>query len=492
VYNPSNTFVNLLSDFFVAALGMPGEKARPLGFLRWYGEGHAAATAFRENKSHFVMINGQKIDISDLLLKEGVGESTLVNDLSGRKINPYLKQFLPEEEVKDKGLLSRTGDALTQYRQHVELAPRIAAGLEALERTGSVEEFGRIARNITLNFGPGAPKMTKVPILRFMAPFITFQSLATKRILELATTPGSRARTAVALAAVPTAIWMWNTQNKEYEAVNNSLSLKDKSSLRVIIPSWSNPAEPMRDVSGNPVVIRVKYFVPEVVAQFVGLGNLPQRISRVVEGRDTLQDFAGDVVKGPTEQAWGKTLTTVPSIWNELITGRNSLNGKDMTLRERAEKLMPILKIPFSIASAAKNQGIEDTETTVKKVTGEALSQFTGTTPMYSYTVTGHVFDADLKSALSNFNLARRDWELKATSDNREEKVKAAHAYIAAQKKLREMIAIFKKDRGEEKAEQELRHLARNLRDWDPEKRDEYIRRQIADTKDVMRSELNM
>lgn len=492
VYNPANTFVNLISDFFLASLGLPGEKARPMGFLRWYGEGHKAAAAFVAGKEHLIDIGGQKVDISHLLLSEGVGESTFVNDVSQRKMNPYLKAFLPEEELSPKGVVGKLGDAAQIYRSRVELAPRIAAGLEALERTGDIKEFGRVARNITLNFGPGSPKLTKVPLFRFTAPFITFSSLATERVFKLATAEGSRGRIALAAAAVPVSVYMWNTQNKEYEAVNNSVSPEEKSSLRLILPDPKDPEKPMRDVNGKPVVIRLKYFVPEEVARFIGLGNLPNRIARLAQGRDTAKDFMKDVAKGPAQQ-WGTGLFSIPGMVTEQMTGKNQFTGREMSFQDRLERLFPVLKVPFSFKDAASRHGLEDIPSTLGVGTEAALRQFTGTNSMNTYTVgVGTVMDADLKKALSDFQQSQRDFKNAAVHGSYSDKQDRYKSMLQAREKLKKIVEIFRKSRGEEEAQRVLRQLSQGLREWDQDERDKYIDRQRADTRDVLNSELNM
>lgn len=490
VYNPANTMVNLISDALVAMMGMPGEKARPLGFLRWYAEGAGAAKAFIEGKSHFVMINGKKVDVTQLLYKEGVVESTLVEDLSGRKLNPMLKQFLPAEELKGSGgPINEIGDALKTYRQGVELAPRIASGLEALERTGDVKEFGRIARQITLNYGPGAPKMTKVPLLRFMSPFMSFQGLATERMLKLATTEGSMGRTFAAVAAVPAAIYMWNNQNEAYRAANRSLPTRDKSSLHIILPG-DDPSVPRRASDGTYVIIRGKYFVPEDVMRSIGLGNIPERVARLAEGRDTAGDFLKDTVKGIFSTA--NVINTVPTIFADQFTGKDSFTGREMNWIDRLQRLVPFLKVPFSMAKAVEDNGWGDLNKTIVAAATEGMHEFTGLRPQHSYTMVGHPFDADLKEALYARQKAAREWAYAASSKGLHDKRVAAKNLADAIEKLKRIVAIIKAEQGEDAASRYLRDAVANTGEWDPVLRQEYTEEQRAQAKQVAAEELNL
>lgn len=367
VYNVANTQLNRFSDAIVALLGMPGEKAQPLGFIKFYRPAMKLAKAFVEGQPAKIVINGQEVDVTDLLVRQGVATSTQFSDLSDRPVSAQLLKVLPEEEMANESWLQKwVTNPLQESREKVELTPRIAAGLEALERTGSIDEFGRVARNITLNYNEGAPELSEQVLLRFMAPFIKFMGLSSRRVFELATTKGSRGRSALAIAAVPTMFMMWNYQNEAYREVENSLSEMERDQLHFIVPS-SQWGTPRRDMNGNPVVLRVRWFVTEEVAKMAGLGNLPSRFVRMAEGRDTPIQFVQKtpeiIMKNISDMA------SIPSMTQEVLTGKSRF-GQELTIPERVARLMPSLKIPQAAISAYQNTP-GDTE---QKMTEAAFS----------------------------------------------------------------------------------------------------------------------
>lgn len=485
VYNPSNTGVNWISDAFLAMLGMPGEKANPMGFLRFYHAGGQAAEAFSRGEKFFMKINGQEVDVTKLIADAGVSESTLLQDLSGRGVSPELSKFMPSEEIKTPNPLQQVGDTLAGWRQRVELTPRIAAGLAALEKTGDIKEFGRVARNITLNYGAGAPKLSKVPIMRFMSPFITFQGLATERIFKLATTSGSRGRTLAALAAVPTSIYLWNTHNDEYKAVYNSIMSGNKSTLPLILGDGETP---LRDERGNPIVLQAKWFVPEDVMKMVGLGNLPSRVARVASGRDTLGDFATDAVQSGAETV--KSSMVIPNLAGELLTGKSQLTGQPFKgWDDWAMRLAPALRLPFNMAKEAENAritGVHD-PLIVARTVGEAF----GAKGVPTDTKVGHSFDADLREAIAEKNKAQRDLANAAAGKGHVDKVRAARRLKDAINKLRRIVEVIKREKGEREAARIFDESTR-VGEWNPEDRSAFMDQQSEDMGNISREELNM
>lgn len=339
VYNYKNTQLNRASDLIVALLGMPGEKAQPLGILKFYHEGDKAAKSFVKGQKHVITIGGQQVDITDLISRQAIASSTFMSDISDNDMSAQLLRYLPESELEQQGWLDSLARKFENWRMTTELTPRIAAGLEALERTGDINEFGRVARNITLNFNEDAPTMTQQPVLRAMAPFVKFIGLASKRVFDLATTKGSRGRLFTSLIAVPTAAFMWNNQNENYTDVENAMPDWERDQLHWIMPGpdWSKPR---LDVTGRPVVLRLRYFVPEEIMKLLGLGNLPSRFARVASGRDTPMDF----VKSSVTTAAGGLgqMLVVPAVVGESLTGQTA-TGMPLTVDERITRLMPSL-----------------------------------------------------------------------------------------------------------------------------------------------------
>ena len=321
VYNTANTNLNRISDAMLAIMGMPGEKADPIGFLRFYGHGMKAAKAYVNGNRYEMKINGQTIDVTDLVAKEGVGDATFQKFLSGFKASPELSKYLPNE-IEQPGLSGGVLRKLEDSRATVELTPRIAAGLAALEKTGKVKEFGRVGRNITLNFSGGRPVAAEIPLVKFISPFITFTGLAAERTIKLLGSEGSRTRTIAALVAFPTAATAWNNHNDEFKAIEQSIAERDRDQLHVIVSEWGDINKPMRDKEGKPVVLRIRYFVPEEMAKMVGLGNLIGRTqNRANDGENYPIAFAKEAAQAPSKAVENarQLLFTLPDI----------LSGKD-------------------------------------------------------------------------------------------------------------------------------------------------------------------
>lgn len=350
VYNPRNTALNVVSDLLLALLGEPGEKARPLGILRF--EPAAVRIAFKavfKKEREFINPGGaynRAVDAYGLAKAAGLGQSTLISDIGGLPIDEDLAKFA---ETLTPNPLENVRRFMAKTRQAVELSPRIAAGLEALARTGSLEEFGRVGRDITLPYGYGAPAHARVPFVRFLTPFIQFVGLATKRVFDLTTTPGSRTRGVLALSAVPTAVWMWNTQNDEFRKAEASLKPFERDQMHVILSDPDNPAKPAKDEKGEYRILRTRFWVPEEVMRTFGLGNLPSRISRVAQGRETISEVARESQASLRENV-AFQLGPVGAA-QELLTGRSLLTGE--------EKKSPFNEpgVARKVASAAEYTG---------------------------------------------------------------------------------------------------------------------------------------
>lgn len=384
VFNPRNTQLNRVSDLIVAMLGLPGEKARPMGILKFYGQADAAARAFVRGRDYFVKIGGKEVNISDLLVDEGIASATQYEYTSGHNTTAQLLKFVPESEIKQKNWFEQMDQTFSGWREATELAPRIAAGLEALERTGNIEEFGRVAREITFNYNEGSAQITNQPLLRFMAPFIKFSSAASKRMFEHSTQEGSRGRTMTAMLSVPTALMMWNNQNDDYKRVENSLPEYERTQLHYIVPGpdWTKPR---RDTSGQPLVIRARYMITEEVAKTIGLGNLPSRFLRVAQGKDTITDFTEQSLKSIPEGVG--QLTAIPAITMRALGPAPS--GTKLSIPDRLASVLPILRAPFAAAQAARGGSIEPM---VKELTTQAA----GTTLVNVPHTQGLLQDTDL------------------------------------------------------------------------------------------------
>jgi hypothetical protein len=70
VYNPKNLSLNIGSDLVTALMGMPGEKAQPLGILRWYGKtARGVVNAAVHGDKYMVRVGGVDHDVMALALR---------------------------------------------------------------------------------------------------------------------------------------------------------------------------------------------------------------------------------------------------------------------------------------------------------------------------------------------------------------------------------------------------------------------------------------
>jgi hypothetical protein len=365
IYNPANTNVNRGSDLLVALMRAEELGASPLGILKWYGTGNKVAFRGVFGKgSTIVEINGQPVDVWEMAVEQGAPASTIMHDVGGNQIPQQLAKYLPEAQRNydnwwqaAQAKFQMAQSMLAAERQAVELAPRIAAGLDAYEKTMDPKQFGKIADEITFHYGAGAPKWSTFPALRLIAPFIQFNGLASEWVLNtlnLGTNAGAKAKALAAMVAVPTAVMMWNSQNPEYQQVEDALHEGERNQMHIIVPDPMDPAKVRRDINGAPVVLRFRWWVPEQVAQMVGLGNTPSRVKRVLTGQDTPIKFAQEGVEQSTKSFTGMMLT--PEVVKELMTGQTD-TGRVMDMQERLLRLSPLARIGAEGVSAAQNYG---------------------------------------------------------------------------------------------------------------------------------------
>lgn len=358
-YNPANAVLHLTSDYPMALLGLPGEKSHALGVMRFTPMGYKVADRVMFGGDTHVTIHGpdgrpMTFDAGEAAMRAGFSKSTFQNTVDGHQVDRLIAGHVPAEHLVSSHGLGAGLDLIARKRLAIELGPRIAAGLEALARTGDMKEFGRIGREITLNYGAGAPALAKMPLARLMSPFIQFMGLASKRTLGLVTTKGSRGRTLAMLAAVPTMTMMWNTQNAAYEKVENSLPEFERGGMHIIAPDPHDHSKPLLDETGKPVVLRCRFDVPEDMAKLVGLGNLPSRIRRVVKGVDKPEQLLKDAGGGALEQL--ADLAVVPGIANQILKGE-SPSGRKLTGIDRVLPASPALKLARETYIGAVNDG---------------------------------------------------------------------------------------------------------------------------------------
>jgi hypothetical protein len=356
VYNISNTALNVQGDLMTALLGRPGEKAQPLGILSNYFK--AADIAIKG------ILKGENGPEYEKALSEGVTTGTFASTIGGAPMDMETAKLLGEQI--EKGFTAPVRQALKGYRQVVEATPRIAAGMAA-EKQG--KDFGEAARFASLEFGFGSPAHTRNATFRFMFPFWQFMGLASKRVFDLATTKGSRARTLAALAIPPVATMLWNTQNQNYTTVENSLPKYYGDLMHVIVPDPRDPSKPLLDTQGRPVVVPMRWLVTEQVAQMFGLGNIAERVRKVAVGRDTLPKFAYSIPGGILEQVQQQAVAL--NIIGSVASGKDQLTGEARPRAELVAKALPLGRDIVNTYKAAKNYGAAAVgQTVVQKVAG--------------------------------------------------------------------------------------------------------------------------
>ena len=357
VYNPANTNVNRASDLAVAMF-IPGtEAAHPLGVLKWYGKATKAAYKGATGKGGTIVnLHGRPVDIWDMAVREGLTTGTIAHEVAGEHLSPELLRLHPEAAVNHANWLQSTMRALETDRLATEASPRIAAGLEAVERTGDWSQFGKVGRDVTFRYGAGAPRVSQFPAIRMISPFLQFQGLATARIMDMAgaKSMGTKARLMLGVAAVPLSFYMWNQQNDAYKQVENALPDYERNQLHIIVPDPLDPAKVKLDVEGQPVVLRFRYWVPEQVMSFFGLGNLAERGARVFSGRDTPIQFAQQTAQQAGESVGN--MLVLPTLLNEYFTGK-SRDGMPMKGADWIERGVPGARIVTKSIDKGLNYG---------------------------------------------------------------------------------------------------------------------------------------
>lgn len=339
IYNPPGRVLNFMQDNIVAMMGLPDEPSRALGIMQF------TPLALREA---FKGAFGKPSIFYDRLRQSGAASSMIVSDVGGAPMAQDFTRFSQQQPLK-------LSERLKQFSQALESAPRIAAGEEALARTGSLKEYGRVARAITLQYGSGAPAVARSAPMRMMAPFIQWMGLQSTRLFDLATTPGSRARTITAIAGVPTLVYMWNVHNDAFKAAYNAIPMYDKNGISVIVPDPTKD-EPLLDSRGQVVRVPLRMWVPEQVLQNVGLGNLPDKLMRAVKGRVTpsemITNAANEALKGTAQQL------VIPNIAISTLTGKDLRSGKDLELADRIANIFPQTRLAKKIYDTAREGNI--------------------------------------------------------------------------------------------------------------------------------------
>lgn len=457
VYNPANTQINRASDLAVAMFLPEEGTAHPIGVLKWYGKATKAAygRAFGD-KPYLVNLHGRTVDIADLAVREGLTTGTIQHEVGGEVAPLDLMRLTPEGQQMHNEWLAHVGKTMEADRLATEMAPRIAAGLEAVERTGDWSQFGKVGRDITFRYGAGAPALSRFPIARAMAPFMQFQGLATQRMLAMADAKGMapKARLALGLIAVPMAIHSWNTQNDEYKAAEASLPEYERNQMHAFMPDPNNPAKVKRDVSGAPVALRFRLSVPDQVAAFIGLGNAAPRLERVFSGRDTPMQFAQQSVDQSAENV--SSMLVIPSLIKQVVT-RKTEYGKDLSAMDLVNRVMPVTRLATDTYQAAADAGPGVAAETL-------LGDLTGTRQARSVHADTAMLDAQLKAAQKALSDAHKEKRI-AAKNGPPSKLKAALKKVdEAADEVRRVAAIRKKENAP-KQERPPKSTTSDLRD---------------------------
>lgn len=441
VYNPANTQVNRGSDLLVAMFLPETGKAQPLGVLKWYGDATKAAygLAFKGGR-YIVELHGQKVDITDLAIREGLTTGTIQHEVGGKRMPAELLKYTPDASKLQQEWFGGVLRTMEADRLATELTPRIAAGLEAVERTGDWSQFGKVGRDITFRYGAGAPKISQLPIVRIMAPFIQFQGLATQRMLHTIGAKGMepKVRLALALAAVPMSIHSWNTQNDAYKEAELSLPEYERNQMHIWVPDFENPAIPKRSITGSPVALRFRMWVPDQVAGFVGLGNAVPRAGRVLSGRDTPMQFVKQSMKSSADNI--ASMLVLPSMVQQAL-GKNAQGEVfSTTPQERVERFIPLARLAGETYRGGKEYGLK--EATFKFLQG-ITGMRTATTKNVGYTL----LDAQLTEAKRDAANASREVQMYRVSGPPDKLEAALNRMIKAKEEVRRVAEQMKKEK---------------------------------------------
>lgn len=446
VYNPRNTNVNRAGDL-TTALFFPGEgQAHALGILRWMGTANVGAYkgAFGAPKEGRVRVklHGKDVDIWEQAIRERMTSGTMVEHLTGSEMQlpPELARLYPGMEAARANWWENAKRTLQADRLATEVAPRIAAGLEAVERTGDWSQFGKVGRDITFRYGAGAPRAANFPIVKMFDPFVQYMGLATARFLEMANAQklGPKARILVGLSAVPFAMWKWNTQNDAYKQVEDSLPRHERNQPHIILGTFENPGEPQRDVTGDPVVLRFRYLIPEQVAQFIGMAQVPSRIGRVLEGRDTPMQFVKDT--GAQSQKSVGDLLVLPTMLKEAVTGKSELTGRSMTPGEWVGRVAPITRIATKAIERGETYGpAEGAKAALVEATGTSFVRGKHRGPV--------LLDADVKEASKAVSDAKRSLKWAMRNGSPQQVRDARKRLVDAQKEKARLMKQVRAER---------------------------------------------
>jgi hypothetical protein len=392
-YNPAVTSVNLVSDHALAltSLAAEGGPGRVMGFLREWPDAAKSAIG-----GVFFGKGGAKYKRA---LNEGLASSTFTYDVGGAPVSNITQQFRAADsrtglKAAAQAAAAALPDFLAKARQTGEMIPRIAAGQEALQRTGNLSEYGRVGREITVNFSKG-PAIMRNPTAGFAAPFYTFFGAVTPKILSLATDKSTRGGMLTALAAVPTTVMLWNYHDDDYEKVENSLPDYERDNMHYIVPGPDG--KPLMDPTGKPIVKRLQFWVPEQVASMFGLQNLPSRMRRVAEGRSTVGDFAGESASTAGRFWAGSILPARLAL--ELGFGRSLLTGQEQKPADAIVNMIPQAKLIRDAVLNAKSFG-------PREAARRTLSSLAGLPDAAVVRKGGGTLDADLMDAKRDLGLA--------------------------------------------------------------------------------------
>lgn len=337
VYNPTNTVTNLPGDILISTAS-EGSAKNALGFLRVLG-------TTRPWKEAVNVAIGKRTALADEFRRK-VGGTTLISDIGGVPVPSEFSRFY-QKPIAGLGAVKNT---MKKIRYGSEAVPRIAEMIRQ-QAAGVTDKdaIARSARRISLEYGSGAPDVARNPYAKFLSTFIQFYGLATERTLQLLGKKGS----AAVLAAVPTGFMLWNYQNEEYAKAENSLADWERSQLHTILPGPDG--KPMLDDKGKPVVVRFRWWIPEQVLNTFGLGNIPSRVRRVVEGRTTPSEFLASIPQqaGQNISRLGGVLETARQVASGTTPTGQTIEG----VKGAARAISPQVRQIDDAIRVARNEG---------------------------------------------------------------------------------------------------------------------------------------
>jgi len=220
---------------------------------------------------------------------------------------------------------------------------------------------------------------------------------------------------------------MWNQQNEAFKKVEDALPDYERAGMHIILHDPSNPAQPLVDRQGKPVVLRFRYLITEEMMKQAGLGNLPARIGRLIMGQDTPGQALGETAKAVAGNIG--SMITMPSLALDALSDTDRF-GKHKDIGEKLMRTIPLAKIINEGWTNTKDYGpAAGAQRVAEEMAGLSFASVTrkGTSVMDA-TLMDHI--RELKDARAAFRTANRNRKSPTEKAKQLARLKAAAAEV--------------------------------------------------------------